>query len=131
MLFCPHCGNMLLVESGAPSAGGGGGGPSSSAAASAPSAASAGGALRFFCQTCPYVQPLARTLTKRLPLTRKRVDDVLGGEGAWANVDQTDAGCPACGNGRAYFQQIQIRSADEPMTTFYKCTACAKTWNDR
>ena len=31
------------------------------------------------------------------------------------------ATCPKCDNGRAYFYQLQIRSADEPMTT---CT-CA------
>lgn len=32
------------------------------------------------------------------------------------------AQCPRenCDNGRAFFYQIQIRSADEPMTTFYK-----------
>ena len=66
-----------------------------------------------------------------LPLTRKKVDDVLGGEDAWANVDQTDATCPACDNRRAYYLQIQIRSADEPMTIFYRCTAvaCKKTWS--
>lgn len=89
------------------------------------------GAMRFFCQTCPYMQPVHTTVTKQLPLQRKKVDDVLGGEEAWANVDQTDATCPSCGNARAYFMQIQIRSADEPMTTFYKCTKCGKTWNDR
>lgn len=27
------------------------------------------------------------------------------------------ATCPSCDNGRAYFYQLQIRSADEPMTT--------------
>lgn len=29
--------------------------------------------------------------------------------------------CPKCEHPRAYFMQIQTRSADEPMTTFYKC----------
>lgn len=58
----------------------------------------------------------------RKELDRKEVDDVLGGEGAWDNVDQTTAQCPveACDGSRAYFFQLQIRSADEPMTTFYK-----------
>ena len=37
--------------------------------------------------------------------------------------------CPECGNKRAYYMQIQIRSADEPMTIFYKCTACRKMWS--
>jgi len=47
----------------------------------------------------------------------------MGGDGAWDNVDQTDAQCPndACADGsRAYFYMVQIRSADEPMTIFYK-----------
>jgi DNA-directed RNA polymerase III subunit RPC11 len=48
---------------------------------------------------------------------------------AWENVDQTDASCPFCENKRAFYIQIQIRSADEPMTVFYKCTKCKKTWN--
>lgn len=48
----------------------------------------------------------------------KQVDDVLGGEGSWDNVDQTNAQCPSkdCEDGgRAYFFQLQIRSADEPV----------------
>ena len=87
--------------------------------------------MRFFCQTCPYLQPLSATVrvTKEMQLTRKKVDDVLGGDEAWANVDQTDAVCEGCGNKRAYFLQIQIRSADEPMTIFYRCTNCKKTWS--
>lgn len=85
--------------------------------------------MRFYCQTCPYVQNIDTTITKKLPLTRKKVDDVLGGDDAWKNVDQTEATCPACSHGKAYFMQIQIRSADEPMTIFYKCTKCAKMWN--
>ena len=33
-------------------------------------------------------------------------------------------------NDRAYYQQLQIRSADEPMTTFYKCTSCGLRWRE-
>jgi DNA-directed RNA polymerase III subunit RPC11 len=40
------------------------------------------------------------------------------------------ARCPHCEHTQAYFMQIQIRSADEPSTTFYKCVACKKQWND-
>jgi DNA-directed RNA polymerase III subunit RPC11 len=72
-------------------------------------------------------------------MKRKEVEDVMGGAGAWDNVDQTDgmfdsscgilacaevkaAQCPAqdCGGDKAFFYMVQIRSADEPMTTFYK-----------
>lgn len=40
--------------------------------------------------------------------------------------------CPKCGHLRAYFMQIQTRSADEPMTTFYKCcnAQCGHRWRD-
>ncbi|KAF3338321.1 DNA-directed RNA polymerase III subunit RPC10 [Carex littledalei] len=40
--------------------------------------------------------------------------------------------CPRCHNGEAYFKQMQIRSADEPMTTFYKCCndKCHYDWRE-
>lgn len=58
--------------------------------------------------------------------------------------------CPneKCRNDEAYWYQLQIRSADEPMTAFYKvsgedhtlsgrlanivfqCTKCAKEWRE-
>jgi len=85
-------------------------------------------------------------------LDRKEVDDVLGGPDAWKNADQADgepdrtlslsspalahpsprpaASCPRCSHHRAYYQQLQIRSADEPMTTFYKCVECGHRWRE-
>ncbi|DBA05408.1 TPA: hypothetical protein N0F65_007570 [Lagenidium giganteum] len=127
MHFCPCCGNILLVE---PDADG----------------------MRFFCQTCPYLFQIEDKVEKKVPLQRKQVDDVLGGDEAWENVDQTEskmivsrwllvagwlwcsrhasARCPHCEHTKAYFMQIQIRSADEPSTTFYKCVECKKQWND-
>ena len=62
---------------------------------------------------------------------RKQVDDILGGAAAWANVDRTTTVCPACNHNQAYFLQMQIRSADEPMSIFYKCTKCNHQWNDK
>lgn len=65
-------------------------------------------------------------------LSFQEVDGVMGGAAAWENVDSTDAVCPTCSNGRAYFMQMQTRSADEPMTTFYKCCnqLCGHNWRD-
>ncbi len=107
MLFCPTCANLLLVDK-------------------------VSGDLRFYCKTCPYIFKVQESFEKKMHLQRKVVDDVLGGEEAWADVDQTtvQGGCPQCSNLKAYFMQIQIRSADEPMTTFYKCAKCAYQWKE-
>ena len=84
-LFCPHCGNLLVVEEG----------PST---------------LRFACNTCPYVQNITEKVTassyRRFFISSpqfyvvkvssvefpklKEVDDVLGGQAAWENVDTTE-----------------------------------------
>ena len=55
---------------------------------------------------------------------------VLGGKEAWANVAKTEVTCPFCEHNKAYFKEIQIRSADEPSTVFYKCCECGKEWKD-
>jgi len=57
--------------------------------------------------------------------------DILGGKSAWENVDRTTIFCSKCAQQvLAYFVQIQIRSADEPMTIFYKCSTCQFQWNE-
>ena len=107
MLFCPTCSNILLTERTMAD-------------------------FRFFCKTCPYVFRVQHKFENKMQLDRKEVDDVLGGADAWKNVDQTEIRCTSgsCQNTRAYFKSIQIRSADEPMTVFYKCTDCAYEWNE-
>ncbi|GAB1287358.1 Zinc finger protein 997 [Apodemus speciosus] len=68
LLFCPGCGNGLIVEEGQR-------------------------CHRFACNTCPYVHNITRKVTNRKYPKLKEVDDVLGGAAAWENVDST-AGCP-------------------------------------
>ncbi|RXG53178.1 DNA-directed RNA polymerase III subunit RPC10 [Armadillidium vulgare] len=87
---------------------------------------------RFACTTCPYIYPIKRCFSHSYYPTLKPVDDVLGGEEAWKNVDAADEPCPVCSHPRAYFMQVQTRSADEPMTTFYKCCSqsCGHRWRD-
>ncbi|ODV82463.1 putative RNA polymerase III subunit C11 [Suhomyces tanzawaensis NRRL Y-17324] len=107
--FCPNCSNMLLIRQGED------------------------GCNQFYCATCPYEFKInGFQMFDRKDLARKEVDDVLGGEGFWDNVDQTAAQCPrdSCGGTKAYFYQLQIRSADEPMTTFYKCVKCGEKWRE-
>lgn len=69
LLFCPQCSNTLTV-----------------------SRSQSTGTNRLECRTCPYefVLQAGRKFYERRPMKRKEVDDVMGGEGAWDNVDQTD-----------------------------------------
>ena len=105
MHFCPICGNLLLIEEGTEG-------------------------MRFCCPTCPYLHNIQKRYSSKAKSKKKEVDDVLGGQDAWDNVDRTSARCPHCSFDTAYFMQIQIRSADEPSTTFYKCVRCMRQWND-
>eukprot|EP01027_Heterolobosea_sp_BB2_P010924 GEZU01015956.1.p1 GENE.GEZU01015956.1~~GEZU01015956.1.p1 ORF type:complete len:110 (+),score=8.69 GEZU01015956.1:74-403(+) len=108
MYFCPIDGNLLLVEN------------------------SADKTIRFWCQTCPYICHVSTKLTHKVRMKTKKVDDVLGGEEAWKNVDKTQVKCinPKCEGEEAYYFQVQIRSADEPSSTFYKCVKCAVQWRE-
>ena len=47
---------------------------------------------------------------------------MFGGPGQWDNADKIKTQCPknGCDGEEAAFFQMQIRSADEPMTMFYK-----------
>lgn len=56
---------------------------------------------------------------------RKVVDDVLGED---TNVETVETRCEKCHHNVAYFQMFQTRSADEPMTQFYKCCKCGYQW---
>ncbi|XP_065063240.1 DNA-directed RNA polymerase III subunit RPC10-like [Rhopilema esculentum] len=109
LLFCPICANVLVVEESA--------GNSS---------------FRFACKTCPFIYDINRKISDKKYPKLKEVDDVLGGSAAWENVDSTEEKCPKCEHPKAYFMQIQTRSADEPMTTFYKCcnAECGHRWKE-
>lgn len=66
MLFCPTCANCLIIQ------------------------LDEQGNNKWSCHTCPYEFPIVRQMTTRLHLKRKEVDDVMGGEESWKNVDSTD-----------------------------------------
>ena len=61
MLFCPTCGNILLIEK--------------------------TDEVRFYCKTCPYVYLVESKVKQIKYLERKEVDDIMGGEDAWKDVD--------------------------------------------
>lgn len=105
LFFCPECGNRLSV------------GPD-------------GYTYALHCQACPYKEPIKKTIETTKYSKLKEVDDVLNDANTWKNVDQADTKCPKCEHEKAYFMQMQIRSADEPSTTFYRCVSCSHNWKE-
>lgn len=105
MKFCPRCANLLLLTD-------------------------SFSEVVYTCPTCTFSAPIEEEEAFPLSLRQKEVDDVLGGPDAWKNVDRTEAKCTQCDHNQAFYMQVQIRSADEPMTTFYKCCSCKHQWND-
>ncbi|XP_020583927.1 DNA-directed RNA polymerase III subunit RPC10-like [Phalaenopsis equestris] len=108
MDFCPNCANLLDIE-----------------------AASGNQKTRFTCLTCPYVYPIKTKIVREIKLVRKEIEPIFEADDM-KYAPKTAATCPKCHNGEAYFRQIQIRSADEPMTTFYRCCNdnCRFDWRE-
>lgn len=115
MLFCPFCGTLLLVEKTVQSA------------------------MRYFCSTCPYVAQVKTLLTQTHSFThcnRTAVQmdasfrDGLGGVAEGMQSAEMRCRSDDCDGTKAFFVQLQMRSADEPPTTFYKCAKCSLQWRD-
>ena len=88
MLFCPTCGNILLIEQGS-------------------------GCFRYFCKTCPYVFNINQTIKRVEMFDDKKVDIIYGGKEALKDASTTTINCSKCGNDKAYYKEIQTRSADQ------------------
>lgn len=89
---------------------------------------------RLECRTCPYEYAITEPLYSRRVFHRKEREDVFGGPGAWDNAQKGKVQCPAegCDGEEAAFFQVQIRSADEPMTSFFKvCVRCCSVSSSR
>ncbi|RNE97004.1 RNA polymerase III C11 subunit [Trypanosoma conorhini] len=114
MYFCPFCGTLLLIEPHHPTN-------------------------RFVCSSCTYVAPIlsAQPLTVNHSLLKfnKAVeeDTDVKTEGETLDAGQViTVRCQndekACDGTRAHYVQIQMRSADEPATTFFRCLKCGFQW---
>jgi len=106
MKFCPKCGSTMKPER-------------------------KGGRVKFICTSCGYVEEPAEQIVISSVASRSQKEIIISN----SNIDvsalpKTRVECPKCGNNEAYWWMIQTRSADEPPTTFYKCTKCGHTWRD-
>ena len=121
ILFCPNDGHMLVFDE-----------PGPTHAQGAEEATRDKYVWACPLPGCKYTFRDPKGFRIVVPLVTKQVEDVLGGEEAWANVAQTDATCPKCGHKKAFFREVQTRSADEPATIFYRCEnhACANQWKE-
>ncbi|XP_044756423.1 DNA-directed RNA polymerase III subunit RPC10 [Coccinella septempunctata] len=86
------------------------------------------------CETCPFRGPLDYHV--RVVSTRQKKDDP---ENSFLDINEqrkliptTTENCPKCNHPKAYYHQMQTRSADEPMTIFYRCCdpKCNYSWKE-
>ena len=84
---------------------------------------------RWYCLTCDYTCPIRERVRIYVPLEPKEQDRIVGGEEEWATAQTTnEVLCEKCGNRGAFYREMQTRSADEPMTQFFKCKKCGSVW---
>jgi len=103
--FCPKCGNLLKPEKGSD---------------------------KLVCRVCGYAEKMDSKVSIAITTSRqKKAKEIIIDEGGESHKMPTaEVNCPKCGNGIAYWWLVQTRRADEPPTTFYRCTKCNYTWRD-
>lgn len=89
------------------------------------------------CKNCGYTKRLTSKTKKKYRISDKIthgpdeetvvIDEELSEQRTMPTVR---AICPKCGNKEAYYWQVQTRSGDEAMTTFYRCVKCRQTWRE-
>ncbi|KAH8739846.1 hypothetical protein FG386_002065 [Cryptosporidium ryanae] len=102
--FCLHCFNILLIKEHEER-------------------------MVFYCPMCPYLKKIRNELVKVTEFTPKKAEEPSIDVNEIAS-SKTMAVCPKCSFSEAYFFQLQIRSADEPMTSFYTCVKCEFKWKE-
>jgi len=88
------------------------------------------GKIKFVCNSCGYVEEPTQQIV--ISSASKSHKDIIISDNNIniSTLSKTKVECPKCGNNEAYWWMVQTRSADEPPTTFYKCTKCGHTWRD-
>lgn len=78
------------------------------------------------CRSCDYSTKDKIEIKEKIDLKKEKTGHVENVE----TYPKTDAECPKCDNEKAYWWIQGTRAADEPETTFYKCTKCGHVWRD-
>ena len=73
-------------------------------------------------------EPLDEEWKSCLYEQEKKDIDNLYAEAGKPTVKEGAIQCHRCGTKKCFYYQMQTRSADEGMTTFYTCTECGNRW---
>ena len=108
--FCPECSNLLRKKN-------------------------MGGKVYLICK-CGYQREASvdKSKTEKEIEEKKKILDrnlvILKKEDQVSVNPIVKVTCPKCGNNEAEAWQRQIRSSDEPSTSFFRCTKCKHTWRE-
>ncbi|KAG1746886.1 transcription factor S-II-domain-containing protein [Suillus placidus] len=111
LLFCPHCGTLLSPPK--------------------------DDEQTVICEQCSYEEPASsyenieittRSHPEAFPsaLRQKRKTQTKVHQGKV--LPKVSEKCPACGHLEAYYEEKQMRSADEGSTILYTCVSCKHGW---
>lgn len=108
-MFCPKCGGLLRPKEGSRT--------------------------EFMCPNpkCGFEQKAAEVAKSapskiRTEMKKREVEDCPVVGTAESIMPTTDACCPKCSHGKAYWYLRQTRKSDEPETTFLTCCKCGHKW---
>lgn len=104
MYFCPFCSSLLLINQ-----------PQQ---------------VQLACSACPYVYKIMNTIVNEDKRDLKIIDKIVDAKDELKYGNKCTINCPKCPNNEALFMELQTRSADEPMTIFYRCTKCRHNWKE-
>eukprot|EP00917_Polyrhabdina_sp_WS-2016_P012004 GHVP01026389.1.p1 GENE.GHVP01026389.1~~GHVP01026389.1.p1 ORF type:complete len:108 (-),score=4.39 GHVP01026389.1:89-412(-) len=82
-----------------------------------------------YCVCCNIESPIIDPIIKNVQYSQLE-DKIMDREKEWKYADITDSLCPNCNHTKAYYIQLQTRSADEGSTTFYRCKQCSHIWKE-
>lgn len=105
MEFCPKCGSALVTK-----------GEKSK--------------MVLACRKCNYQRKHFKAVEIKEKLLKKPLDDVVVIDKSQEVLPTSKVICPDCGHGIAYWWLRQMRSGDEPPTTFYRCVKCDHRWRE-